>query len=87
MFADKSKPDSLFNELTTIDNALTRPWTVMKNYLRVKNPTFPEDNCSENNNHVEIGKEGYFLSADGYLMPTRKNQPPPDLRYFPQVSK
>jgi hypothetical protein len=87
MFADKSKPDSLFNEVTTIDNALTRPWTVMKNYLRVKNPTFAEDNCSENNNHVEIGKEGYFLSADGYLMPTRKNQPPPELRYFPQAAK
>ena len=30
-----------------------------------------EDNCSENNNHVEIGKEGYF-SADGTLMPTCK---------------
>jgi hypothetical protein len=87
MFADKSKPDSLFNELTTIDNALTRPWTVVKNYLRVKDPSYAEDNCSENNNHVEIGKEGYFLSADGYLMPTRKNQPPPDLRYFPQGGK
>jgi hypothetical protein len=82
MFADKNKPDSLFNEVTTIDKALTRPWTVMKNYLRVKNPTWPEDNCSENNNHVEINKEGYFLSADGYLMPTRRDQPPPDLRYF-----
>jgi hypothetical protein len=87
MFADRRKPDSPFNEVTTIDNALTRPWSVMKNYLRVKNPTFAEDNCSENNNHVEIGKEGYFLSADGYLMPTRKNQPPPDLRYFPQAAK
>ncbi len=39
-------------------------------------------NCSENNNHVEIAGEGYFLSADGLLMPTRKDQPPPDLRYF-----
>jgi hypothetical protein len=87
MYADKSKPDSLFNEVTTIDNALTRPWTVTKNYLRVKNPTYAEDNCSENNNHIEIGGEGYFLSADGYLMPTRKNQAPPDLRYFPQASK
>ena len=23
-----------------------------------------------------------MLSADGYLMPTRKGQSPPDLRYF-----
>ena len=25
-----------------------------------------------------------MLSADGHLMPTRKDQPPPDLRYFQQ---
>ena len=42
---------------------------------------------SENNNHVEIGKEGYFLSADGHLMPTRKDQPPPVLRYFKPTKK
>jgi hypothetical protein len=29
---------------------------------------------------TEIAQEGYMLSADGYLMPTRKDQPPPDLR-------
>jgi len=31
---------------------------------------------------VQIGKENYMRSADGYLMPTKKDQPPPDLRYF-----
>jgi hypothetical protein len=31
---------------------------------------------------VKIGKEQYFLGADGLLMPTRKDQPPPDLRKF-----
>jgi hypothetical protein len=29
-----------------------------------------------------IGKEHYFLSADGILMPAKKNQSPPDLKYF-----
>src|SRR5262245_54755878 len=29
---DKSNPDILINEITTIDNALTRPWTVVKKY-------------------------------------------------------
>jgi hypothetical protein len=29
-----------------------------------------------------IGKENYFMSADGYLMPAKKGQQPPDLRYF-----
>jgi hypothetical protein len=31
---------------------------------------------------VLIGKELYYLSPDGELMPTRKDQPPPDLSYF-----
>ena len=29
-----------------------------------------------------IGKENYYLAYDGSLMPTRKDQPAPDLRYF-----
>jgi hypothetical protein len=43
-----------------------------------------EYDCNEGNNHVAIGKENYFLSGDGYLMPARKGQRPPDLRYFGQ---
>jgi hypothetical protein len=27
------------------------------------------------------------LSGDGHLMPAKKDQPPPDLRYFPQPAK
>ena len=38
--------------------------------------------CAENNPHVVIGNETYMMSADGYLMPTKPDQPPPDLRYF-----
>jgi hypothetical protein len=41
----------------------------------------------ENNPHVEIEKQGYMLSADGFLMPAKKDQPPPDLRYFTQPKK
>ena len=41
-----------------------------------------EFSCAEHNDHARIGGEAYFLSADGLLMPTRKDQPPPDLRYF-----
>jgi hypothetical protein len=79
---DKSNPDTLRNEITVIDNALTRPWTVTKNYRRERDVEWYEDLCTESNNHVVIGKENYFLSADGYLMPAKKNQEPPDLRYF-----
>jgi hypothetical protein len=36
---------------------------------------------------VAVGKENYFLSADGLLMPSRKGQEPPDTRYFTQTKK
>ena len=67
-----------------IDHALTRPWTVLKSYRRSPSPLpyWREVNCDENNNHVAIAHESYMLSADGLLMPTMKDQAPPDLRYF-----
>ena len=82
IYLDKADPDILHDEVTTIDNALTRPWTVTKNYRREPNPIWFDNNCPENNNHVVIGKENYFLSADGLLMPAKKGQAAPDLRYF-----
>jgi len=82
IFLDKANPDLLHDEITTTDHALTRPWTVVKSYRREKNSIWNEYDCNEANNHVAIGKENYFLSADGYLMPTRKGQKPPDTRYF-----
>jgi hypothetical protein len=44
-------------------------------------------NHREGNNQVVIGKENYFYSGDGQLMPTKKDQPPPDLKYFKQSQK
>jgi hypothetical protein len=81
-FSDKTNSDILHDEITTFDHALTRPWTVTKSYRREHDFIWFENNCTEGNNHVVIGKENYFMSADGYLMPARKDQPPPDLRYF-----
>ena len=81
-FQDKANPDTLYIEITVIDNALTRPWTVTKKFRRDHKAIWYTYNCSEDNHHVVIGQENYFLSADGYLMPTKKNQQPPDLRYF-----
>ena len=87
IYLDKANPDLLHNEMTVIDNALTRPWTVIKNYHRVRNPVWVEAICAEGNQHVRIGAESYMLSADGYLMPAKKGQAPPDLRYFNQSRK
>src|SRR6267154_2797785 len=41
-----------------------------------------ESTCIETNSMVAIGRESYYMSADGMLMPVRKGQHPPDSRYF-----
>jgi len=76
-------------EITTIDNALTQPWSATKKYRRSQNPqpSWSESVCAESNAHVEIQGKGFMLSADGYLMPARKDQEPPDFRYFDQAKK
>ena len=84
IYLDKADRDILHNDITTIDDALSRPWTVNRTYRRNRSPNWVDFVCAENNREVIIGNEGYFLSADGYLMPTKKDQPPPDLRYFPK---
>ena len=86
-FLDKENPNILHDEITTIDNALTRPWTAMKNYRRLPSVIWMEDNCTEGNNHIVIGEQNYFVSGDGYLMPARKGQQPPDLRYFKNYNR
>jgi hypothetical protein len=86
---DKADPNLLHDEITVIDHALTRPWTVDKRYVRDPDPLAEwfESVCVEYNGQVFIGKENYFLSADGLLMPARKNQAPPDIRYFKQTAR
>jgi hypothetical protein len=87
IYADKANPNIIYDEITTIDNALTRPWSIKKTYRREAKVVWPENNCTEGNNDVVIGSESYLLSADGYLMPVKKDQPPPDLRYFNQTRR
>jgi hypothetical protein len=87
IYLDKADPDIMHNEITIIDHAFAHPWTVDKHYRRDRNVLWYEDNCNENNHHIVIGTENYFVSGDGYLMPARKDQAPPDLRYFKQIRK
>jgi len=82
MYLDKSNKDILINEMTTTDNAFTRPWSVVKKYRRQKDVRWEENNCIEANAYITINKEVYFVSHDGHLMPQKKGQTPPDLRYF-----
>jgi hypothetical protein len=77
----------LHDELTTTDNSLTRPWSAIKSYQREKKVIWVDNTCTESNPYVTIEGQTYYLSAEGKLMPMKKDQPPPDLRYFKQVKK
>jgi hypothetical protein len=89
IYLDKADRNLLYNEITVIDNALTRPWSIVKKAGRVPNskPLWQTAVCAENNSMVRIGRDAYYESQEGYLMPLKKNQPPPDLRYFNQTPK
>jgi len=84
IYLDHADRNALHDEVTTIDHALTRPWSVDKTFKRNPNPrpSWARTACTEHNNQIMIAHEHYYLSADGLLMPVRKNQSPPDLRYF-----
>jgi hypothetical protein len=87
LFRDKSDPKLMHDEVTVFDHALTRPWTVDKKYTVNPNHRWTESTCIETNSMVAIGHESYYTSADGLLMPVRKAQRPPDLRYFKDVKR
>jgi hypothetical protein len=84
IYLDKADRNFLLNDITVIDHALTHPWTVTKKYRRLpgSRPEWRTQVCAEANSYVRIHDEAFFLSADGYLMPIKKGQAPPDLRYF-----
>ena len=58
--ADKS---ILRDEITVIDHALTRPWTVTKRYQHESDPMpiWHFNDCAEDNHHVVLGKDSYFI--------------------------
>jgi hypothetical protein len=79
---DKANPNLLYDDMTVIDDALTRPWSVRRTFGRERTPVWFEAICGEDDHQVRVGGQDYYISADGFLMPTHKDQPPPDLKYF-----
>ena len=84
IYLDKADADLLHDDITVMDHALTRPFSANKKYTRNKDPqpVWLEAQCADGNHHVLIGKENYYVSEDGYLMPVKKDQVPPDLKFF-----
>src|SRR5256885_10090561 len=71
-FLDKADKNIIYDEITVIDDALTRPWSTTKKASRnpKARPLWRTEACSEGNSMVNVGGTAYFLSWDGYLMPT-----------------
>ena len=86
IYLDKMDADLLHDDITVMDHALTRPFSAHKTYMRDKDPqpVWLEAQCADGNHHVLIGKQNYYISEDGYLMPAKKDQAPPDLKFFRQ---
>jgi hypothetical protein len=58
-YLDETNADILNDEITVIDHALTRPWTIVQNYRRVaaKQPIWwQEEVCGENNAQVTVDR-------------------------------
>ena len=87
IYQDKANPDILRDQITTIDHALTKPWTITRSYSRAAKTVWVEHSCAENNDWIFIEGESYMVGIDGKLLPTRRDQPPPDLRYFKPAPK
>jgi hypothetical protein len=87
IYLDKADRNVLHDDITVIDHALSRPWVVARKYKREPEPVFSEYICEEGNLQVRIGAENYMISADGYLMPTKKDQAPPDLKFFERQAR
>jgi hypothetical protein len=89
IYLDKADANLLHDDITVHDHALTGPFTANKKYSRTPEaqPVWLESQCPDGNHHVKIGKENYYVSETGFLMPAKKNQAPPDLKYFKQTQK
>ena len=89
-YLDKADPNTLYDEVTVIDHAMTRPYTKIQKAVRRKNP-LPDwllETCPLDNVWIKIGSEAYVINlTNGKLMPAYKDQPPPDLGYFEQPRK
>ena len=85
VYADKTDPNILHDEITTSDHALTRPWTVTRSYQRdagQARPEWPEVACRQDASRVLIGNDYYQVGPDGLLLPAVQGQNRPDLKYF-----
>src|SRR5215510_10038604 len=73
IYLDKADKNIIYDDITVIDNALTRPWSITKKATRnpKAQPLWRTEACAEDNAMIKIGNDPYFISADGKLMPVK----------------
>jgi hypothetical protein len=89
-YLDKTDRNTIYDEISVIDHALTRPYTKLQKAVRGADarPAWLSETCPVDNVWIKIGDEVYYRNvADDRLMPSRKDQPPPDLSYFKPPQK
>jgi hypothetical protein len=87
---DKTDRNTLYDDISVIDRAMTRPYTKVQKAVRKPDPrpAWILETCPVDNVWIKIGNEAYVVNtADGKLMPAYKDQPPPDLSYFERPRK
>jgi len=90
LYLDKADHNVLFNLVTVIDNAMTRPYSKLQRLIRKPDarPVWLGETCPLDNVWLKIEGDTYVLNVvDGKLMPSFKGQKPPDLSNFKQPRK
>jgi hypothetical protein len=52
IYLDKTNKGVLIDEITTIDHAFTRPWTIIKRYQNHADPRWAEHVCTKSNDNI-----------------------------------
>src|SRR5258707_10464197 len=64
-YLDKADPNTLYDEITVIDHALTRPYIKVQKVVRKPDPRaeWLSETCPLDNVWIKIGKETYVLNS------------------------
>jgi hypothetical protein len=66
IYLDRADRDILHDDITTMDHALTRPWTVQRKYHREGQPFCSEYVCEEGNQQIILGAEKRGRLSDAH---------------------
>ena len=71
---DKADRNTIYDDITVIDHALTRPFSLTRKAVRNpdRRPVWRTETCPADNSWIRIGETAYYVSADGNLIANQK---------------